>query len=467
MRRCPQSKSPENSKESSNGRVPSWRAVLALTLAVGSGTLEQGCAHVDKKEDPGPLAPPAERARLVGEQGKFLEALQLYTRANIKNLTKADHQNIETFQDGLEEKIQSYLKEGHELASSEKDSRNNYPEALASLKLAFSRMDKEHPDYKKTEKEIDELQEKIAALKKEYFELSYNKIADLYLADDYLRLAGTLQRMNDIVLALNRDPALFEKEHFLEICWQIGEQYFKRKKFKEALFIFKLAERFLLPGQAMPVRYKDMTATAEYWHKKKWKEAQVKIRILQKEAKNTDRKRLEEIRADLAELEAAVSLKKEAGLSEDITAVIEEVESAYAKKVTKPKRRRRWRRRRPSKMVKKPVEKPTPEPPKPAVDIEKELEDVNTLLDEGHESRAIARLRQISQKHPVQLVRQKRKVSFTLKRLSDLAEDAYTNQQAQKALRYYRAILLLDPSNARANKQVRILEGLIKEVNGL
>ncbi|MBN2096618.1 hypothetical protein JW752_04475 [Candidatus Peregrinibacteria bacterium] len=464
MLKCPQSVP----SESPEVRVSKLRAIFVLILAFGGGALEQGCAHVEKKEDYKTFVSTVDQARLAREQGKFLEALQLYARADIKKLTEADQRNIEELQDGLEEQISTLLKKGYDLTSAEQDAQNNYQEGIVSLKAALLRMDKEYPDYEKTEKKIHELEVKIAALEKEYFELSYNQIADLYLADDYLKLAEALQRMYDITLALNRDPGLFKKENFLEVCWQIGEQYFKRKKFKEALMIFKLSEKFLLPGQAMPEEYTDMVSAAGYWYKKDWKERKVKIDALEKEALSTSRKRLMEIRAELAELRKDdITKEQQEKLPDYVAAVAQEIENPYPEEPKKPKPRRFWRRRKVVRADSEPVEESIPEPPKPVVDIGQKLERINTLLDEGKDKEAMNELTEIHKKYSHELVTQKRKVSFTLKRLSERAEKAYVDQQPKKAIRYYRAILLLDPSNARAQKQVDILEGLVQEANGL
>ncbi|MBU1018068.1 hypothetical protein KKA33_03500 [Patescibacteria group bacterium] len=451
-----------------DSRVSKIRAVLALAFVFGSGALEQGCVHPDKKPDYKPFSDTVDRARLAGEEGKFLEALQLYARADIKKLTETDHRTIEELQDGLEEQISLLLKKGNELTSAKQESQNNYPEGLASLKSALSRMDKEHPDYENTEKAIKALEEKIEALKKEYFELSYDKIADLYMVDDYLKLAEALQRMYDITQALNRDPELFKKENFLEVCWQIGEQYFRRKNFKEALVILKLSEKFILPGQVMSESYKDMVLAAEYWHKKAWKDKKVKVGVLEREARNTSQKRLQEIRAEIADLKKDdVPKERLGGLAEGLAAIVKEVESPYPEEPKKPKRRRFWQRRKTAKSEQKNAEAPVvPEMPKATVNISEKLKRVNGLLDEGRDNEAITELKEVHKKYRKELMTQKREVVFTLKLLTERAEKAFVEQQPKKAIRYYRAVLLLDPSNARAQKQVEILEGLMQEANG-
>ncbi len=453
---------PETLDEATGDHISNFRSVILVAFLTLATANLGGCALFGKpKPDDGanPATAAHGKALQAFEEGRFVEALELYAHVDIKKLSDDDYQNLEDIQDGIDEKITSFLRTAKNAETADEDHMNNYPEALENYKLALSKMERIHPYYKKTKFDMNRLAKKIQQLKKEFFTITEDKIDDLFESGNYINLAYEIRRMFEISAALNYDETLSKDGTPNEICLGIAKKYFGNKQYKSALLFFLMAQSHLLPGESIPQEYKDMHAAAEYWNRKKWIEKRKKIAELGKKLKATsDKSKRKALSAEIHKLQSSDLV------ADDVVGLLViETENLFPdkselKKSKKKRRRRRWR--------KKPKPKPE-EPPElvkvePVVDIGPALEVVNSLIDNNNDVETVKAINLFAEKYKKELVRQRGKISPTLSKLLKKANQAYIKQNPKKALEYYRLVLLLNPNHKYAVDQINRMEHVLK-----
>ncbi len=467
---------PETLDEATGDHISNFRSVILVAFLTLATANLGGCALFTRSTKPDNGAKPATaahgKALQAFEEGRFVEALELYTHVDIKKLSDDDYQNIEDIQDGIDEKVTSFLRTAKSAEAADEDHMNNYPEALENYKLALSKMERIHPYYKKTKFDMNRLAKKIQQLKKEFFTITEDKIDDLFESGNYINLAYEIRRMFEISAALNYDETLSKDGTPNEICLGFAKKYFGNKQYKSALLFFLMAQGHLLPGESIPQEYKDMHAAAEYWNRKKWTEKRKKIAELGKKLKATsDKAKREALSAEIQKLQSSdlTQVTKKSGKGDKDSAdsvvgqLVIETENLFPdkselKKSKKKRRRRRWR--------KKP--KPEPENPpelakiKPVIDIGPALEVVNSLIDNNNDVETVKAINLFAEKYKKELVRQRGKISPTLSKLLKKANQAYIKQNPKKALEYYRLVLLLNPNHKYAVDQINRMEHVLK-----
>lgn len=492
MSNCPRNQSRDQFKSVNKSKTygvfdsitKNVRTLVLMTAIVGTPAVVGGCALI-KGNVKTIEKPPRQQGVEAFDGGNFLLAWRKLSEIPKGELTEDDKGIMEDVKKAILKEIEESLKKGKEAEES-----GNYIEALQYYERAYEEMgglNKGYPEYQEATKKLVELDKKIAEYKEKYFQIKKG-LDKLFESGNYIALAYAIDNMDEIRASLNYDKTLEKDELLIEICLKKADSYLKKFEYKEALIFFRLAQELLLPGQSIPENYRAKSFAAQYRHEKKLGMQKMtkkeKINTLVSELKtNPNEERKIELAIIIVSLEPknkeALKMLKKKGISTGdvltnggIGGILVAVEGI---EISKPKRRRRrvWRKRKNAKTKRGDVKtRAGLEELQLAlmlekVDIENSLEEVNQLLDTDKEVEAIDNLKIIVKKYKKENIAQAEKLTLTLDRLIKKAEEAFTNEQAKKAIRYYRVILLLDSSNARAKKQVEILEGLVQEADGM